>query len=253
MARVVTGASSQYIQTASFPNASVPLSIACWIRPDSTSGYQRALTWSASGSGQVAASVLLNYPSAGNVSTQAYSGGVNSLPSGTGTFSTGSWHHVVCVTEARAARCYLNGASAGEGTWGSDISFSGCTYLSVGRADTVTSQYYYGRIAFAAAWSAVLTQADVDALYAGLRHPRMVRPGSLIGAWDFGGFAGENDRDNVGGYHLTAYNSPTWADSRPLWYPNGPISVISAAPSAPAATPWLYAVGRSRVIGGGVM
>lgn len=239
MARVFAAASSQYVQTSAFPNPTAPLTIACWIRPTTTSGFQRAMTWSASGTVQVAASVLLNYPSAGNVSSQVYGGMGNILPTASGTFSTGAWHHVACVTESLKARCYLNGSAGSDGTWAVAASWTSTTYLSFGRADTVTSQYYDGRIADAAVWSVALTAAEVAAMASGLRTANQIRPDAIIAYWSFGGYYGETDDDrSTGAYDVAPTNSPTWADSPRLWYPDD-LDIVTAS-SAAATTKYSW-------------
>lgn len=247
MARVFAAASSQYVQTSAFQNPTAPLTLACWIRPTTTSGFQRAMTWSASGTGQVAASVLLNYPSAGNVSSQVYGGMGNILPTASGTFATNTWHHVACVTESLRARCYLDGSAGSDGTWATQASWSFSTYLSLGRADNTASQYYDGRIADAAVWSVALTAAEVQAMASGLRSADQIRPDALVAYWPLGGLRPDNDRDQWGkAYDLTAVNSPTSADGPPLWYPDD-VDVVTG--SAATTKYWLLANRNAAIIG----
>lgn len=243
MARSFASASSQYLQTTSFPNASYPLTIAAWFYATSTSGFQAVAYWGNSGYTECAGLIGLNYPSGGDVYAQIYRSGVNQLPY-KGTWSTSTWNHACSVMETSAARVYLNGVV------GSDVSlssptFTSNTYLHVASMPSV-GRYLNGGVAYLGVWTAALNAAEAAALAAGY-HPRMVRPSALVGCWDFGGFAGEHDKDFIGGYDLTAYNSPTWVDSPRIIWPDDGEDVYAAA--GPAAKPWLYVPTSARLIG----
>lgn len=234
MARVYNG-STQYSQSSA-PIAVVPCTIATWFYADSTIGsFQYPMNWSNSAHSSVL-SIISSYPSGTQLSGQLDFGPSSTyFPTGSGTFSASTWNHAAVVVESGKARTYLNGAAGSDVTWGGAEIFSDTSLFTFGRPGDVASSYFAGRLAFAAVWSVALTQADVDALYSGVRHPRMVRPDAIIAAWDFGGFSGENDVDHVGGYDLTSYNSPTFADGPRLWYPDE-AEVIVPASVAPAAS-----------------
>lgn len=233
MARSFASASSQYLETTSFPNATYPMTIAAWFYATSTSGLQSVAYWGNSTYTNSAGQILLNYPSGGNVASQIYgtSPSVNVLPY-SGTWSINTWNHACSVMDTTAARVYLNG------TVGSDVTYTARTwtsntYLDVSLTPTA-GRYLNGRVAYLGIWSAALSATEAAELAAGY-HPRKVRPSALLGCWDFGGFSGEHDKDFVGGYDLTAYNSPTWVDSpRIIWPDDGEVVTLASAPT-PAA------------------
>jgi len=121
---------------------------------------------------------------------------------------------------------YVDGAVA-KTDGGNSPPGDGAQALRVGRWSGTqgSSEPFVGLIAQAAIWSASLTGDEVPAL-AGQWHPRLIKPASLVGCWDLGGFAGNNDRDHFGQYNLTAYNSPTWTDHPPVISPCRPTVVV---------------------------
>lgn len=215
MARSFNG-SNQYIETSSFPNASLPVTMSAWFYPASTSGFQRVSVWSSPGGGQAAASLLLNYPGAGQLSNQVYKGGTNVLPTGSGTFTTNAWNHGAVVSGATAARCYLNGSVGSDATYVA-LTFSSCTILGVGRVQN--TQFLNGRVAELGVWNVELTAAEIAALAKGYT-PLEIRPDALLAYYPLGGHYGQLDLDRwKNRYDLTPANSPTWVDHPRVIYP----------------------------------
>jgi hypothetical protein len=88
-----------------------------------------------------------------------------------------------------------------------------------------------GSIAEAAIWNVALTDAKVAILAAGFS-PLFVDPQSLVAYWPL---VRDTDDDVVGGYDMTAYNTPTVASHPPkIFYPVSPHSVYFAAAAADA-------------------
>lgn len=225
MARAFNG-STQYLESTSFPNATIPLTLAAWFRSTSTSTIQRVASWSTADGLSVASSIILGFPSAGNVCSQAYVQSTsNAFGIAAGTFAANSWHHATAITVSGATRCYLDGAV------GADVShaittFSDVTRFNVGRVPNV--QYMSGRVCHVAVWSAALNAAEAAALAAGWS-PLTIRRSALIAYYPLGGFDGDYDVDRVGGYNLTAVGSPTWVDQPRIIYTAGPMSVQAAS------------------------
>ena len=113
------------------------------------------------------------------------------------------------------------------------LSFALCVYVFLAFCLTFLHEtpiaMLFVVIAALLGWDAALTDDEVAALAAG-HSPLLIRPASLVAYWPLGGLSGDHDRDIVGGYDLTAYNSPTWADHPPVIYPSGGRVVV--APSA---------------------
>lgn len=232
MARVFNG-STQYLSNTSFPNASLPITIAAWIKPNSTSGFQRVGVWRDVNGSQVAGSILLNYPSAGNLANQVLGSSGNSLPSATGTVSVGTWHHAAVVSTSTRARAYLDGVAGSDATY-TLTTFSGVTYFDVAIIGNI--QYYNGTLAFLAVWSAELNADEITSLGQKLNgvpcgvHPTRIRPESLVACWPLGGFDGDHDGDIwANSYNLTAYNSPTWDEGPAVMYSVPPQIIYPAS------------------------
>ncbi len=203
----------------------LPVTVSAWFKADNTSGYQRVVMWSRSDAYDCCASILLNYPSAGQLSNQFY--GPNYLPTAAGTFSTGVWNHGCVVTGSSAARSYLNGSVGSDSPTYTPASyaFSNNSYFQIGMNYVQGVQGFAGRIAEVAAWSAELTAAEVAALAAG-HSPLTIRPGSLIAYYPLGGHYGQRDIDAwKSKYDLSVYGSPTWDDHCRVIYPAAQIQL----------------------------
>lgn len=251
MARAISG--SQYLESTSVPVTEPPFSIACWFYvTDTTSAHRLVDLSSATGVNYFSLHARGDQP---GDPIQAITDSFV-VPAGTAAtssaYSANTWQHAAAVFAASNSRAaYLNGGA--KGTDATDRSPAGVNRFCVNRLYYAGTGYggMSGRICHLAVWSVALADDDVASLAAGFC-PLLVRPASLVAYWPFGGFHGDYDRDLVGGYNLTPYNSPTFADQPRIIYPQGPHGAQLAASSPPAATPWLYARRSARIIGGGL-
>lgn len=232
MARSFNG-STQYLEHASLANPTLPITIAAWFYANSTSGFQRVVAWQNAGGTHTAATILLNYPSAGYVSNQVYTDPApNSLPYSSGTFSASTWNHACVVSGATSALAYLNGV-AGSATTYSAPTFTSTTYFEIGRL--IGTQYFSGRVAEVGVWSTDLTAAEIGALSDGYT-PLQIRPASLVAYWPLGGHYGQLDLDRwKNRYDMTPSGSPTWADHPRVIYPRRSFWFPSPIPAAPTS------------------
>lgn len=236
MARSFNG-STQYLETTTFLQAALPCTIAAWFYTTTTATIQRVATWSDASTAYTCSSIILNYPSAGDVANQINP--PNQLPYKSG-LTANAWHHACAVSDTGVGRMYLNGVAGSDLTY--TTSFATARHLRIGQVAGV--QYLNGRACHVAVWSAALNAAEAAALAAGYC-PLLVRPASLIAYYPLGGFHGDYDRDLVGGYNLTPYNSPTWIDQPRVIYPVGPHGVQLSSGGSPATS-------GGYIIGGGV-
>lgn len=257
MARAFNG-TTQYLERNAAVVTAFPITLSCWIYIDSATG--RAVgpsLYSASGISLVSieylgSGIVANYGWRA-VAIQQSSTSASEYRSGSN--STVGWHGFAASWGAytQVPNMWVDGVKV---TGGTTLTGSGGS-LSV--ALTGVGSYLYsasrgygaGRVAYAAIWNAELTDAEMKALTQSTpRHPLFVRRASLQGSWDLGGHWGDFDRSPVGQVHMTAYNSPTFADSPPVIYPR-PIFWPQRVATAGGATPWLYARRRSQIIGAG--
>ena len=257
MARAFNG-TTQYLERNTAVVASFPVTLSCWIYLDTATGRTTGPSlYSAGGVSLVSieylgSGIIAGYGWRAIAIQQGYS---SASEYRSGSNSTTGWHGFAASwgSYAQIPNMWVDGAKI---TGGTTFTGAGGT-LSV--AYTGIGSYLFsgsrsigaGRVAYAAVWNAELTDAEMKSLtQATPRHPLFVRRESLQGSWDLGGHWGNFDRSPVGQVDLTAYGSPTFADSPPVIYPQ-PIVWPQRVVAAGGATPWLYARRRSQIIGAG--
>jgi hypothetical protein len=227
MARLFDEHGSQYLQwtDAGPPVSGPPFTLACWGRTD-TSSLDQTLMWTGDHEGDFATSFL------GSIEMLPESGGHAYVRATTvfgadegsavvGNYSTNTWHHVCGVFAATDDRAvYLDGLAPG--TDHTLVSGGAATAVAIGRlSGAYPTAYLSGAVAEAAIWNAALTPAEVRSLARGYS-PLQIRTQHLVAYWPLGGFSGQDDKDRLGRYPMTAYNGPSWRDHPPLVYPGRP-------------------------------
>jgi len=214
VARYFAG-TNQYIHVDSTPVVAAPFTMAGWGRPDNNSDQHCLLylgdkddgqhQWALQFAGGLSGDPVRAFVYAG-AGTQA------DAESSTG-YTAGSWSHAAYVEESSSSRiAYIDGGDAG--TDSSDRSPAGADRLSIGRNgdETSPSAYMTGAVCWVALWDVALPAADIAWLAAGGYPPRLKRD-NLVAFWPLGWPHKDNDEDIIGGYDMTAYNSPTWVAS----------------------------------------
>jgi hypothetical protein len=160
-----------------------------------------------------------------------------------GGMQVNAWYHLAGIVESDTVhRAYVNGVK-GTGSGGSGTpSTSGIDRVGIGRTMDSDQQWYWsGALAEAAiwnltAWPGATAAAKADE-FERLAVPALAKgysplffPLGLVACWPLGGIksddnaanAASGDRDIVGGYHMSPYNTPSVADHPPIIYPSGP-------------------------------
>ena len=232
MARAFASVSSQYCIYAS-GGLSTPLTFAAWGYPLQTnaSGVLIATSNAGSADGQY----LLAFGSAGVVVAQQEndSGTLNTVSTST-SYTANAWNHCAAVFGGNSSRLvYLNASGAGSSI--TSVTAPTTDNITVGakKNSGAADLLMNGYVAHAAIWSAALTATEVASLYnngIGL-DPRSVRPDALVAYWPL--LNNDGDQDYWGNFHLTATNSPTYAQHPPVLMRSRPKYVVlgSAAPS----------------------
>ncbi len=182
MARSFNG-SSDYLRISSTPVTGFPVTIAGWFYA-TTSGFQRPFTIGNGDTNQderPLASVLLNYPGAGNVSGQSWDGTTQALPAASGTFTANTWTHAAYVNSASNNHViYRDGGNSGSDA--NNPTVPAATDVTVGRVNGSLNagQYLAGRAADWGVWDVALTADEIAALARGVS-ARLIRPQSLVG------------------------------------------------------------------------
>ena len=125
----------------------------------------------------------------------------------TASAATGAWQTVAGVWAASNSKAlYLNGGNKVTNTGASAVAFADLSRVALG-ANVLGPplEYFDGRLAHVAVWTAALTDDDVAILHAGL-HPTRVKPASLIAYWSLSG-KDSPEVDIIGRNDLTVTNA----------------------------------------------
>jgi hypothetical protein len=135
---------------------------------------------------------------------------------GTSSVAEDTWTHISATENSgeNSRAVFTNGADKQTDSTALTMPTLDTTTIGALNINAGVVDYLEGKLAHIAAWNVVLTDAEIASLAAGFS-PKFVRPQNLISYWRFL----RTDQDIVGGYHMTAYNSPTWADQPPIIMP----------------------------------
>lgn len=158
------------------------------------------------------------------VAAQCWDGAHHKAESTVG-YTANTWHHACGVWAADDdRRAYIDGGNKGTNTDSAVVANLDNCRVGVS-ADSTPWGYCNGAVAEAAIWNVALTDAEVAILGEGFS-PLFVRPQNLVAYWPL---IRDEDQDRVGGYDLTAFNTPGIAVHPPMLYPAPPIFAFGAA------------------------
>jgi hypothetical protein len=241
MARLFDDGSSQYLYVNSTPITAAPFTMACWFNTDDDTIAQALMYIGDKDTDGDDRWQLAAHGIAGAVRFQAADGGDANADT-TSDFSANTWHHACGIELASNSRkVLLDGANLG--TDSTEKTPDNADRIAVGAiADPTPAGYASGRIAEAAMWNVALSEAEGATLAQGFS-PLFVQPQNLVAYYPL---IRDDDNDWIGGYDLTATNTPTVATHPPkVIYPN-PFSVsagFEVANTALGATATLAGVG----------
>lgn len=233
MARLLNDASNEYLAVAQAVVSGEPFSFSAWVNSSDGADDQYVISIADKDVANQYHGIGLNsdvgVPDGAKAYTRDSSGIVEAKTSTDWVADT--WHNVVGVWASSSSRAiYLDGG--GKGTNSTSRSVSGLDRLCIGvSADSTPIDHLTGGICEVGVWDVALT--DTEAAILGLGYsPLFVRPQSLVAYWRL---IQDEDQDIVGGYDLTAYNTPSIADHCPkIIYPT-PVMINRLEPAAPPA------------------
>jgi len=225
MARSFIATSSQYLQVERPVITDYPFTMACWFKVASIPASRMLMYVGDKDSGRMWQGMFLEHDTAYPGRAYSRSESETSIAISTGSVTMNQWQHLCCVFPSSASRsAFVNGGN--KGTNSTSVSISGLDRTCIGRfGDASPSGYFDGPIAEAAVWDAALTDAEVASLAAGFS-PLLIRPANLVAYWPL---VRDADIDIVGGYDLTAYNSPTVAAHCPIMRPTRPQVIVPSS------------------------
>lgn len=238
MARSFAAASSQNLAVGSAAIANPPLTIAAWFWPNSLISGS-AYTICCVGDSAVTNKYYRLGVYQNKVISQQTNGGASQYSQTSGTITDQDWQHGAAVMASTTSRiAYLNATAATENT--TSVTALTLNQTCIGTRPGTGAEYFNGRVAHAAMWSVALSAPEIAALYAGGigADPRSVRPDALVAYWPL--LDNDGDRDWWGSTHLSATNSPTYAQHPPLLMKSKPTYVLlgtaGAAPTISSVT-----------------
>jgi hypothetical protein len=213
MARSFDGGGTQHGSIATAVVTAMPLTMACWVRPDfSVEGTIMSLNKATAGD---YFSIQIRTTPAFRAQCLSGAGAEAGTATATGTPVTDTWIPVVAVFTSTTSRdIYYNGGNKGSNAT-SVTAPSGLTRTTIGaNQTTAVIQYMKGRVAHTAIWTAALTIDEITAHARGVS-PLRIRRGNL--AW-YNRFDGVTSPEPnfLGGNSVTLTGSPVYADGPPV-------------------------------------
>lgn len=212
MARLFDDSSNEYLAVSGSPVSSVPFTLAAWARTDAEANQTILSIGESSGTAYWA--IQFRYDFERHMQAQNFQTGDGIDVLRDPNYALNTWHHTAAIFTSTTSEVFLDGYS--DGTTNSSLTSITEDSVTIGvSADSTPYGYLSGEVAHAAIWSTNLTDAEMSQLSMGAS-PLLVRPDNLVAYWPLL----RTDQDLVGGYDMTAYNSPTWSDHpAKIWYP----------------------------------
>lgn len=240
MARNLVATSSQYLSYAGAVLSGTPLALACWFYTSVTNQYQDLVgVFDAVDTGNDM--FFIGVSNTTYLAAYAFAAGSGAGATCTAQYSASTWTHAVGIFASATDRRVLMNAGS-KGTNATSKTPSGLGVTLIARDARASGSYLDGRIAEAAIWDLTNWPGATDADKAD-EFERVAVPALAVGyspVFFSLGLAAywplirDEDRDRVGGYHLTPYGSPTIAEHLGVFYP-APIFMPYKAAVAPGA------------------
>ncbi len=214
MARFFNDAASQYLELDSAPLTAVPLTMGCWFNSNDITVLQTLMSIVDKDVNDERVALLMARGDVGGdpIHANSRTTGTNVNASSSTGFSTNTWHHACGVWASASSRAaYIDGGSKGTET--TSVVAQNQDRISIGRYGGSSPGFEMsGSLAEAAIWNVALSDAEV-ALWAKGFSPLFIQPHNLVAYWPL---IRDADNDWIGGFDLTAFNTPTIATHPPL-------------------------------------
>ena len=161
---------------------STTLSVSAWVRPDRFAYYE-GIAGTIHDTGSTESGYLIMTNTSSRFGAGACGSGDSTITYlNAGTYSAGSWYHVMLTNDGSTSRLYVNGTqvtSVGEST---PMDYTPASVFEIGRySDDNETHYFDGIIDEVAVWDRALTQMEVTYLYNGGRIPAIMVTETLGG------------------------------------------------------------------------
>ncbi len=246
VAYLLVNTNSEYLEIDQSPVAGMPLTLACWFYATNNFDNHTLINICDQDVPDQYFGLYARGGAAGDpVRAMSFDGTFGPADSTSG-FNTNTWHHACGVfTSSTLRTAFIDGGNKGTDTV--SVSPSGIDRISVGRnGDSTPSNYADARVASVVVYDVALSDAEVAALALHVS-PLMVRPQSIVAYWRLV----RGLQDVVGGYDLTAFNTPAVNAHVPIAYPRPVTGYWTSVAAAAGSVPTFSTLGiHSRVFGG---
>lgn len=234
MARLFDDASSEHLRNGNAVLTTYPFTMGGWAYSDDLTINQQVVGIYDASSADWWRLQMAGITSGDPVEFHSRKGGTQRTATTTSGYSANTWHHVCAVaTSATDRAVFIDGGSKGTNTQGSTPANLDRTSIGV-RDSSSQAAFFSGRIAEVFFIKAALSDAVVALLAEGFS-PLFFQQHDLRAYWRL---IRDEDQDSVGGFDMTAFNTPTVAEHMPkIIYPAQPFTGFPASAAPPAAVP----------------
>jgi len=198
---------------------SAPLTLACWVNPNSITAHDACITIGSSSANQLFA---LNLRANKKVTMEVRDSSGGSWASSTGLYRASAWQHVAGVCTSTVSRqAFLDGVGGTVNT--TSRTPSSVDRIRIGEWSSTWSRPFDGMIAECAIWNVALSDGDIQAMASGLT-PTLIRPDSLVSYYPLV----RNYIDEFGVQEVTPNNTVVWANEHPIAVEDAPSTHRSA-------------------------
>ena len=205
MARLFDDAQNEYLMYNGSVLNNEPITMACWFYTNDAGADQMLMSIADTSNLEYFGLAAMGDELDDYIIARSYDGDFGTAQTTT-QFSVDTWHHACGIFASDTdRRVYLDGG--GKGTNVEDFSPDNLDNTTIGGLLFFNNFYWpmSGRIAEAAIWNVALTDDEVASLAEGYS-PLFIKPENLVAYWPL---VRDTDNDVVGGYNMTAVNTPS--------------------------------------------
>lgn len=235
MARLFDDASTEYLRATSSPVSGEPFALCSWFNSNDATIAQGVLSVGDVSGASYHYLTLRGNEAGDYIQARSFDGGSSFGTTSTG-YTVNVWHHGAAIfVAANDRRCLIDGGSKGTSPVSRTVT---TTAVAIGiSADSTPFGPFSGSIAEAGIWDLSgwpgATASDKADAFEAIAVPSLAKGYSpilfMLGLVSYWPLIRDEDQDRVGGFDLTAFNTPGVAEHPPIIYPSFP-QATSALP-----------------------
>jgi len=212
------GDGADYLTNESPSLTAAPLTLACWVKPNSIRDHDACITIGSSSANQLFA---LNLRASSQVTMEVRDSSGGNLALSASDYSASVWQHVAGVCASTVSRqAFLDGVGGTVNT--ASRTPSSVDRIRIGEWTSTWARPFDGEIAECAIWNVALSAGEIAAMSNGLS-PILIRPESLVSYYPLV----RDYIDHVGGNTVSPNNTVVWANEHPISVEAAPQTIRS--------------------------